>query len=82
MKQFNNNIIETYLNGVLTDKTLRPDIVFSLYTSDGFPIELITEIAKENGLDVDLEVFKQDMEEHKKLSRTGATGMFKGGLAN
>ena len=82
LKQFNNNIIETYLNGVLTDKTLRPDIVFSLYTSDGFPIELITEIAKENGLDVDLEVFKQDMEEHKKLSRTGATGMFKGGLAN
>lgn len=81
MKEFN-NIVETRLNGTLIDKTLSAHSVFTLYTSYGFPIELIVELAKEKGLEVDLVVFERNMAEHQKLSQTSSAGMFKGGLAN
>lgn len=55
---------------------------FILFTTYGLPIELTLELAKEKGLEVDLEDFNKRMTEHQKLSHTAATGMFKGGLAN
>ncbi len=55
---------------------------FVLATTYGFPIELTLEIAKEKGIEVNLEDFNTKMAEHQKLSQTSSAGMFKGGLAN
>jgi alanyl-tRNA synthetase len=55
---------------------------FVLFTTYGFPIELIAELAKEKGKTVDLDDFNKKMAEHQKLSHTASAGMFKGGLAN
>lgn len=55
---------------------------FVLATTYGFPIELTLEIAKEKGIEINLEDFNQKMAEHQKLSQTSSAGMFKGGLAN
>ena len=55
---------------------------FILATTYGFPIELTLELAKEKGIEVDLEDFNKKMAEHQKLSQTSSAGMFKGGLAN
>jgi len=55
---------------------------FILFTTYGFPIELTEELAKEKGIKIDLENFKNKMAEHQKLSQTSSAGMFKGGLAN
>ncbi len=51
---------------------------FNLYTSFGFPIELVEELAKENGLTVDLSGFEKEIEEHKAKSRKGAEKKFGG----
>jgi alanyl-tRNA synthetase len=58
------------------------DIAFKLYDTYGFPIELTEELAKEQGLTVDIEGFKMKFEEHQALSRKGAEQKFKGGLAS
>lgn len=55
---------------------------FILATTYGFPIELTLELAKEKGIEVNLEDFNIKMAEHQKLSQTASAGMFKGGLAN
>lgn len=55
---------------------------FLLATTYGFPIELTLELAKEKGIDVNLEDFHAKMAEHQKLSQSASAGMFKGGLAN
>jgi len=61
------------------DKGLDP---FILFTSYGFPIEMIRELALEKGVKIDEERFKKDFEKHQELSRTASAGMFKGGLAD
>lgn len=58
------------------------DIAFKLYDTYGFPIELTEELAKEQGLTVDIGGFKKKLEEHQALSRKGAEQKFKGGLAS
>ncbi len=55
---------------------------FVLATTYGFPIELTLELAKEKGIEIDVEDFNKKMAEHQKLSQTSSAGMFKGGLAN
>ena len=55
---------------------------FVLFTTYGFPIELTLELAKEKGIQVDIEDFNKKLAEHQKLSQTASAGMFKGGLAN
>ncbi len=81
MKEFR-TIIETRINGVSVDKKLASHSVFTLYTTYGFPIELIIELAKEKGLEVDIGAFERDMKKHQELSRSGAEQKFKGGLAD
>jgi len=66
------------LQGTQIDK----DIAFKLYDTYGFPIELTEELAKEKGLSIDIEGFKQKFAEHQQKSREGSTGKFKGGLAS
>ncbi len=58
------------------------DIAFKLFATHGFPVELTAEIAKEKGLDVDLDDFNQEFKKHQELSRTASAGKFKGGLAD
>ena len=53
---------------------------FILFSTYGFPIELIIDMAKEKNVSVDIESFKKEMEIHKNKSRTAAEGKFKGGL--
>ena len=55
---------------------------FNLYQTYGFPIEVTQELAKEKGVNVDMEEFKKELEKHQDLSRTASAGMFKGGLAD
>jgi len=55
---------------------------FDLYQSYGFPIEITEELAKEKGLEVDIEGFIVEMKKHQELSRAGAEQKFKGGLAD
>ncbi len=55
---------------------------FILFTTYGFPPELIKELDKENGKERDWVLFEQKMKEHQELSRTASAGMFKGGLAD
>jgi len=55
---------------------------FNLYQTYGFPIEITQELAKEKGIEVDLQEFEKELEKHQDLSRTASAGMFKGGLAD
>lgn len=63
-------------------KKITGEEAFVLFTSHGFPIELTQELAEHDGRTVDIEGFEQKMREHQELSRTAATGRFKGGLAD
>lgn len=62
------------------NKVLPGDVVFKLFATYGFPIELTEEIAEEKGLKVDVKGFKKELKKHKDLSRTASVGKFKGGL--
>jgi len=56
--------------------------VFRLYDTFGFPPEVTDELAKEDGLCIDMEGFRICFEEHQAKSREGSDGIFKGGLAD
>ena len=56
--------------------------LFRLYDTFGFPPEVTAELAKENGLTVDMEGYKKAFEEHQAKSRQASAGTFKGGLAD
>jgi alanyl-tRNA synthetase len=55
---------------------------FRLFDTFGFPLEFTEELAKEKGVSVDVEGFKRHLSEHQEKSRSGAQGLFKGGLAD
>lgn len=55
---------------------------FNLYQTYGFPIEMVRELAGENGFTIDEKGFEQELAKHQELSRTASVGMFKGGLAD
>jgi alanyl-tRNA synthetase len=55
---------------------------FKLFESYGFPLEMTSELAIENGLTVDLKGFEEAYKAHQDLSRAGAEQKFKGGLAD
>ncbi|WP_038103959.1 alanine--tRNA ligase [Tropheryma whipplei] len=50
-------------------KRVSGDLAFRLHDTHGFPIDLITEIAKDSGLDVDMDGFFTLMKEQKDRSR-------------
>lgn len=68
----------SHLDGNKIDK----DIAFKLYDTYGFPIELTVELAKESGLEVDVDGFNDKFKEHQEKSRAGSNQKFKGGLAS
>ncbi len=55
---------------------------FTLFDTYWFPIEMTLELARENGLTVDMDGFNTAFEKHQELSRTAAAGKFKWGLAD
>ena len=57
-------------------------VVFHLYDTYGFPPEVTSELAQENGLTVDLKEFERLFKEHQEKSRLGSEQKFKGGLAD
>jgi alanyl-tRNA synthetase len=66
----------------VTDKDIDATTAFHLYDTYGFPIELTIELAKEKGINVDVEGFNEKFKAHQQLSRTSSAGKFKGGLAS
>lgn len=67
---------------VAKDNQITAVEAFLLYQSYGFPIELIEEIANERNIPIDVKGFNKEYEKHQELSRKGAEGKFKGGLAD
>jgi alanyl-tRNA synthetase len=49
---------------------------FTLFDTYGFPLEMTIELAKEQGLTVDIEGFQLAFERHQELSRTASAGKF------
>lgn len=47
---------------------------FDLHSTYGFPIELVVEMAREKGMEVDMAEYERLMEAHRAISRKG---MFK-----
>ena len=61
---------------------LETQAVFNLYETYGFPPEMTEELAKEQGLEVDMSDYQRLFEEHQEKSRLGSEQKFKGGLAS
>ncbi len=55
---------------------------FILFTTYGFPFEMTEELAKEKNIAVNKKEFDDEFLKHQELSRKGAKGKFKGGLAD
>ncbi len=64
----------------VSSKDIDGTTAFHLFDTYGFPIELTEELAKERGINVDIEGFKEKFKAHQELSRTASQGQFKGGL--
>lgn len=72
LKEFHSQV-ETSEPKIISGKT-----VFDLYQSYGFPLELTKELAKERGLEIDENSFKEEFEKHQQISRAGAEKKFGG----
>ena len=55
---------------------------FKLYDTYGFPIEITCELAREKGVEVDVQGFEERFKKHQENSHAGAEQRFKGGLAD
>lgn len=54
----------------LKDKVIPGDIVFKLYDTYGFPVDLTADIARERGLRLDQEGFEREMDKQRHQSQT------------
>jgi alanyl-tRNA synthetase len=58
------------------DAAISGEQAFVLATTYGFPIELTTELAEERGQAVDVDAYREKMQEHREISRgTGERGV-------
>ncbi len=65
------------------DQKQHGELIFKLYDTYGFPMELSEEEAKQQGIDLALdwrEQFDTHMQKQRDMSRTATKGQFKGGL--
>ncbi|MEL7608747.1 MAG: alanine--tRNA ligase [Bacillota bacterium] len=70
-------LMKTFEGNVIDGPT-----AFRLYDTFGFPVEFTEEMAKENGLSVDIAGFEEAFRAHQEKSHAGAEQRFKGGLAD
>ena len=70
---------QAFQNGyaILTDalqaaQVLSGETVFMLWDTHGFPVEMTQEIAREQGVEVDMEGFEREMAAQRERSRAGA----------
>jgi alanyl-tRNA synthetase len=75
---------EKMLPGLMKNpqKVVSGRTAFKLYDTYGFPVEITTDLATENGLTVDRAGFDEAFSKHQELSKAGADKTFKGGLAD
>ena len=63
----------TLLNDSLQGAERLPgEVVFRLWDTYGFPMEMTQEIARERGVDVDMEGFRREMEAQRQRARAAA----------
>ncbi|OPY75577.1 MAG: Alanine--tRNA ligase [Syntrophorhabdus sp. PtaU1.Bin058] len=53
-------------------RTIPGDLVYKLYDTHGFPLDITMEMAEEDGLSVDMEGFKSASQDQKERSRTAS----------
>lgn len=76
-KVFAREINKTFLNRYDIDKlTIRGLEAFTLYDTYGFPYDLTALMAREQGFDVDEEMFNKNMEKQKQKSREASKDKF------
>ena len=75
---------EKYLNKYIERgiKKISGKEAFDIFQSHGFPVELLSEMAKKRKIEVDQRGFWLELEKHHKVSRVGAHKKFKGGLSS
>ena len=56
----------------IDDKTIPGDVVFLLYDTYGFPVDLTADIAREKGLRLDMEGFEQAMNDQRERARSAS----------
>jgi len=74
--------LEKGLREIEKIQTIDGKSAFTLYETYGFPWEMTEEIERSKGQNPDRKQFEQEFKKHQTLSRTAASGMFKGGLAD
>lgn len=57
-------------------------VIFKLYDTYGFPPEVTSDLAHEQGLEIDMKEFEKLFKQHQEKSRMGSDQKFKGGLAD
>ncbi|HBZ92020.1 MAG TPA: alanine--tRNA ligase [Gammaproteobacteria bacterium] len=57
----------------LTSKTLPGELIFRLYDTHGFPVDLTNDIARERDLELDIAGFEKAMDEQREKSRQGSS---------
>ncbi len=62
-------ILMAYLAEHTNEKVLNGDMVFKMYDTYGFPVELTEEIVEEKGMSVDMEGFNKCMAEQRERAR-------------
>ena len=70
-------LVKHVKNGVIDGQS-----AFHLHDTFGFPVEMTIELAKEQGLSIDMDAFNACYKKHQALSQAGAEQRFKGGLAD
>ncbi len=75
LKEFN-KVLSHLTGNVFPGKT-----AFRLFDTFGFPIEITTELAEENGFTVDRQGYEDAFKKHRETSQAGSENKFKGGLA-
>ena len=66
-------ILQTYIDSA-KDSVIPGELVFKLYDTYGFPVDLTNDIGRESGLEIDLEGYERLM--HEQVSRGRSAGNF------
>lgn len=69
-------------NKLSLDQKISGKEAFKLFSTYGFPAEMIKEMCVEKKVKFEESAFNQEMKKHQELSRTASSGKFKGGLAD